>query len=61
MDMIYLGKRIGGDLKENPRETNGMCWFTLEEVEKFQPDEEIYTETRNVIRTLLKPELQEAR
>ena len=61
MDMIYLGKHMGGKLKENPRETNGMRWFTLEEVESFKPDVEIFIETRNVIRTLLNPAMQEAK
>lgn len=61
MDMIYLAKPIGGQVKENPRETDGARWFTLEDVEKLHPDVEIFVETRNVIRTLLKPVKQEVR
>lgn len=56
IDMIYVACPIGGALKENPRETSGIQWFTLSEIEQLAPDEEIFVETVEVIRGLLRPQ-----
>lgn len=53
IDFIYLAKPCGGQEKQNHIETDGLRWFTLEEVEVLNPDEEIFFETQQVIRTLL--------
>ena len=47
IDMIYLAKPLRGTLME------GVCWFSLEEVEKMTDEQEIFTETKTTIRHLL--------
>lgn len=53
IDMIYVAKPIGGDVKENERETSGIRWFSLSQVEQLKPDEDIFVETVEVIRGIL--------
>ncbi len=53
IDMIYISHPIEGELVENPKETDGIHWFTLDEVEQLKSDEEIFKETKSVIQTLL--------
>lgn len=52
VDFIYLAHPIGGTEKENHQETQGMKWFTLEDIEQLVPDEEIFVETQQVIRKI---------
>jgi len=56
IDMIYVANPIGGTIKENERETSGIRWFTLSEVEQLKPDEDIFVETVQIIRGLLQQE-----
>ncbi len=53
MDMIYLSRPVKGELVKNDRETDGLRWFTWEEIAKLKPDEEIYKETQDVLKTLI--------
>lgn len=53
IDFIYLGRPIGGSLKHNGDETDGLCWFTLSEIEKLERDIEIFDETYQVITHLI--------
>jgi 8-oxo-dGTP pyrophosphatase MutT (NUDIX family) len=53
VDMIYLARPIGGQLKENGLETEGLRWFSLEQVEALNSDIEIFEETKYVIRRIL--------
>jgi len=53
MDLCYLGRPIGGKLKENPKETDGIRWFTLDEINKLEPDVDIFAETQKVLLTIL--------
>jgi 8-oxo-dGTP pyrophosphatase MutT (NUDIX family) len=53
IDMVYLARPVGGKEKHNLHETNGMRWFTLEEIEALAPDKEIFVETQQVIRHLI--------
>jgi len=53
MDFIYLARMTGGELCQNEEETHDIRWFTLEEVEQLQSDEDIFVETQEVIRTIL--------
>ncbi|NGX43471.1 MAG: RNA pyrophosphohydrolase [Chlamydiae bacterium] len=55
IDFIYLSQPINGTLKENPEETAGIRWFTLEEVEQLEPDVDIFLETVLTIRGFLQP------
>ncbi|MBX9923321.1 MAG: NUDIX domain-containing protein [Rhabdochlamydiaceae bacterium] len=54
IDCIYLGKPSGGKLISSPE----IRWFSLEEVLKMRPDEEIFVETQETISHLLKFSLQ---
>lgn len=53
LDFIYLGKVIGGTLIENKKETDGIRWFEIDEVEALESDVEIFLETKEVIRNIL--------
>lgn len=53
IDFLYLARPVGGKEQQNTTETDGLRWFTLEEVEALIPDEEIFVETQQVIRTIV--------
>ena len=55
MDMVYLGKIKGGIMAQNEGETKGLRWFSLEEIESLETDVEIFDETKQLLKTLLKP------
>lgn len=50
IDMIYLARPAGGKLKENASETQGIRWFSPQELESLEPDVEIFVETIEAIR-----------
>ncbi|MBS4170962.1 NUDIX domain-containing protein [Neochlamydia sp. AcF95] len=52
VDFIYITRPIGGEIRENPGETNGIRWFTLDEIEALNPDGEIFVETQQTLRHL---------
>ncbi len=54
MDFIYLGKPIGN---QTPISEDPIRWFNLEEIEALKDDEEIFVETKEVLRTLLPVEV----
>jgi 8-oxo-dGTP pyrophosphatase MutT (NUDIX family) len=49
MDMIYLARPIGGLMCQNLQETEGLRWFSLQEVEALISDVDIFEETKQVI------------
>jgi 8-oxo-dGTP pyrophosphatase MutT (NUDIX family) len=49
MDFIYLANPVGGQEKENQRETLGLKWFSLEEIQRLDPDKEIFAETQQTL------------
>lgn len=53
IDMIYVGKPVGGAEAINEGETGGLRWFSLEEIETLASDIEIYEETRQTLRKIL--------
>jgi 8-oxo-dGTP pyrophosphatase MutT (NUDIX family) len=53
IDFIYLAQPVGGKLQQNHNETDGLRWFSLEEVEDLEPEVEIFTETQRVIRQII--------
>ena len=53
IDMIYLAKPIGGQETHNHEETEGLKWFSLEDLERLKPDIEIFEETLETLRTIL--------
>ncbi len=52
IDMIYVGRPIGGELIENIEETGGLRWFSLDEIESLAGDIDIFEETKEAIRTI---------
>jgi 8-oxo-dGTP pyrophosphatase MutT (NUDIX family) len=50
IDFPFLAKPVSFNLLKNDRETEGLKWFTLEEVIKLTADEEIFRETQDVVR-----------
>jgi ADP-ribose pyrophosphatase YjhB (NUDIX family) len=57
IDLIYVGRVIGGFELENRDETAGLRWFTLSEIEAFTSDVDIFEETKEAIRTLFSMDL----
>lgn len=53
IDMIYVAKPAGGTETLNANETDGLRWFSLEEIEAMSPDIEIFEETRQALRKIL--------
>ena len=54
MDFIYIGKPIGGRLRRNKDETDGLRWFSFRELEKLERGSEIFDETYQTILHLQK-------
>lgn len=54
LDLIYLAKPVGNPLPTSP---DPIKWFTLEEVEALEGDVEIFEETKEIVRSLLKKEV----
>lgn len=52
VDFVYLATPAGGNEIQNHEEIDGMRWFSLEEIEKLAPDEEIFVETQQVLRCI---------
>ncbi len=57
IDLIYVGRVIGGQELENRDETAGLRWFTLSEIEALTSDADIFEETKEAIRTLFAMDL----
>ncbi|MCH9609887.1 MAG: hypothetical protein S4CHLAM45_13870 [Chlamydiales bacterium] len=51
IDFVYIGRVIGGALVQNREETDGIRWFTLDDLQK---EEEIFEETLTVCSHILK-------
>jgi ADP-ribose pyrophosphatase YjhB (NUDIX family) len=52
IDFIYLAMPVGGRERQNELETDGLRWFSLEEIEALSPDEDIFVETQQTIRSI---------
>lgn len=50
MDFVYLAKPIGGELSTD--EGHPIRWFTLDEILALAPDQEIFEETQQVIKSI---------
>ncbi len=53
IDFIYLATPCGGKETQNAAETEGLRWFTLDEIEKLQADVDIFAETKQTVRHIL--------
>jgi len=45
IDQIFIGRPVGGVLNHNQDEVHDMRWFSLEELERLNPEVEIFEET----------------
>jgi 8-oxo-dGTP pyrophosphatase MutT (NUDIX family) len=57
IDFVYLGFPLKGDIKENPEESQGLRWFTLDEIEALDRDEDVFAETQEILRKILAEDL----
>lgn len=53
IDFQYLARPIGGEEKQNISETEGLLWFSLDEIEALEPEVEIFTATKDALRAVL--------
>lgn len=53
IDMVYVGRPIGGTETLNEKETGGLRWFTLDEIEALDSDVSIFEETKQTLRKIL--------
>lgn len=53
VDFIYIASPIGGTLKRNDEETDGLRWFSLNELDHLEKDVDIFEETYEVITHLM--------
>lgn len=53
IDFIYVAEPAGGTLTHNSKETKDIRWFTLEEIESLQSDQEIFEETKQTLKKLM--------
>lgn len=52
MDFIYLARPIAGEKILNTKETEGIRWFSEEEIKSLKPDDEIFGETQDFLEHL---------
>ncbi len=53
IDMVYMGRPKTLELKQSERESDGLRWFSMEEVDLLISDQEIFEETKETIRYLM--------
>jgi 8-oxo-dGTP pyrophosphatase MutT (NUDIX family) len=52
IDFVYVAAPAGGKEWLNQEETEGLRWFTLDEIEAMTPDGDIFAETQQVLRSI---------
>lgn len=52
VDNIYIGRAVGGEEKINHSETEGLRWFTWDEIQALEDDQEIFAETKAVLQSI---------
>lgn len=53
VDFVYVGYPIGGTELWNHVETEGLRWFSLEDIESLEVDKEIFRDTIEAIRKII--------
>ncbi len=53
IDFIYLACAVSGIEKQNERESAGLKWFNLAEIESLEEEREIFLETKETVRFIL--------
>lgn len=56
VDFIYVGRPVGGELKENPNESDGLRWFSRDEVKALCPEREILPDAKQLIEMIFNEE-----
>ncbi len=54
IDMIFVARPIGGKLLQNAHESDGLHWFSYQEMMELKGDEMIFEETKETITHLFK-------
>lgn len=55
VDFVYIARPVGEVvLAENVAESEGLAWYTLKDVEALKDEEEVFVETKEVIRVVFK-------
>lgn len=52
IDFVYISRPVKGQETLNDSETDGLRWFTLEEVDALTSDSEIFSETKSTIHSI---------
>jgi 8-oxo-dGTP pyrophosphatase MutT (NUDIX family) len=52
IDNVYIGRTIGGHEKINETETEGLRWFSWEEIQDLEDDQDIFAETKSVLQSI---------
>lgn len=53
MDMVYVGRVVGGEPLPSLGEIDALKWFSMEDLHQLKPDEEIFLDTLEVALHLL--------
>ena len=53
IDFIYVGSPVSGQETLNEGETDGLRWFSMEEIDQLRPDVDIFLETQHVVKQIL--------
>jgi ADP-ribose pyrophosphatase YjhB (NUDIX family) len=53
IDMIYVGRPIGGNLTRNIQENEQVSWFTYQEIQLLKPEVDIFKETLDTIYAIM--------
>lgn len=54
IDLIYLGRPVGGAIEEHHRRQHEIRWFTCAEALALQPDQDIFIETQQTIEAIFR-------
>ena len=58
IDFVYLAYPVGGQIVQNLDETLGIRWFTWDEIAALSADEDIFADTQQTLKFLLKRPLE---
>ncbi|MCI0382040.1 MAG: NUDIX domain-containing protein [Chlamydiae bacterium] len=59
IDLIFIARPIGGEIRKDLMEQGLLRWFSLEDVENLKEDSEIFKETKEVIFHLFATKIDE--
>lgn len=53
MDFVFVARPKGGDERENPTESDGLRWFSLNDIDGLVPEVDIFADVQETVRHLL--------